>query len=98
MIYAERPRGLGEEELERESDMTDTAYTNDADQLIEALTNGPTPALQEFEVLESGLDETEIGAWARIQVGDQVFLIEVAPEFALKGNYDIGYGIPGRVE
>ena len=78
--------------------MTDIACTNDADRLIEALTHGPTPAVQEFEVLESGLDETEIGAWARIQVGDQVFLIEVSPEVALKSNYDIGYGIPGRVE
>jgi len=76
--------------------MNDVAYTNAADQLIEALTHGPTPAVQEFEVLESGLDETETGAWARIQVGDQVFLIEAAPESALKSSYDIGYGIPGR--
>ncbi len=78
--------------------MDEIACTNAADQLIEALTHGPTPAVQEFEVLESGLDETEQGAWARIQVGDQVFLIEAAPESALKSGYDVGYGIPGRVE
>ena len=78
--------------------MNEIAFTNDADRLIEALTNGPTPAVQEFEVLESGLDAAESGAWARIQVGDQVFLIEAAPESALRSNYDIGYGIPGRNE
>lgn len=62
------------------------AFENAADEVLLALTHGPTPGVQDWEILESGLNEDETSAWARIQVRGTgqvrgtVFLLSVEEE------------------
>jgi hypothetical protein len=46
-----------------------------ADQVVQALTHGPTPAVQDWEIEESGYDP--FGASAIIKVNGHSFLVRV---------------------
>ena len=70
-------------------------FENASDEVTYALTHGPTPDVQDWDIIESGVDD-ELTAWSVIEINGRRYEIKVTAEDQ-PGSYDIGHGIPGRV-
>lgn len=71
-------------------------FENAADEVTYVLTHGPTPDMTGWEVIESGITD-ENTAWTVVEINGRRFTVTVEAEVD-QGSYDIGHGIPGRVQ
>jgi len=57
--------------------MTNLTYHNEADEVLAALTLGPTPDIQEWEIVESSVHDDR--ALAILRINGQDFEVQITP-------------------